>query len=47
MVFRCNPDGSQVECLGHNFRNPYEVAVIVMAAYGKVIMMMMVTAAPG
>ena len=27
MVFRCNPDGSSVECLGHNFRNPYEVAV--------------------
>ncbi|MBX2920880.1 MAG: c-type cytochrome [Chitinophagaceae bacterium] len=27
MVFRCNPDGSQVECLGHNFRNNYEVAV--------------------
>jgi putative membrane-bound dehydrogenase-like protein len=27
MVFRCNPDGSGVECLGHNFRNPYEVAV--------------------
>jgi hypothetical protein len=27
MVFRCNPDGSQVECLGQNFRNPFEVAV--------------------
>lgn len=27
MIFRCNPDGSSVECLGHNFRNPYEVAV--------------------
>lgn len=27
MVFRCNPDGSQVECLGHNFRNNFEVAV--------------------
>jgi putative membrane-bound dehydrogenase-like protein len=27
MVFRCNVDGSQVECLGNNFRNPYEVAV--------------------
>ena len=27
MVFRCNPDGSAVECLAHNFRNPYEVAV--------------------
>ena len=27
LVFRCDPDGSQVECLGANFRNPYEVAV--------------------
>ena len=27
MVFRCNPDGTNVECLGDNFRNPYEVAV--------------------
>lgn len=27
MVFRCNPDGSNVECLGHNFRNNYEVVV--------------------
>ena len=27
MVFRCDPDGSNVECLGHNFRNKYEVAV--------------------
>lgn len=27
MVFRCNPDGSKVECLGQNFRNNYEVAV--------------------
>lgn len=27
MVFRCDPDGSHVECLGQNFRNPYEVAV--------------------
>jgi putative membrane-bound dehydrogenase-like protein len=27
MVFRCNPDGSEVETLGHNFRNNYEVAV--------------------
>ncbi|MFI5130814.1 MAG: PVC-type heme-binding CxxCH protein [Chitinophagales bacterium] len=26
-VFRCDPDGSHVECLGNNFRNPYEVAV--------------------
>lgn len=27
MVFRCNLDGSEVECLGQNFRNNYEVAV--------------------
>jgi putative membrane-bound dehydrogenase-like protein len=27
MAFRCNLDGSQVECLGHNFRNNFEVAV--------------------
>ncbi|MBX3242367.1 MAG: c-type cytochrome [Chitinophagaceae bacterium] len=27
MVFRCNPDGSEVECLGHNFRNNFELAV--------------------
>ncbi len=27
MVFRCNPDGSNFEVLGHNFRNNYEVAV--------------------
>ncbi len=27
MVFRCNTDGSNVECLGNNFRNPFEVAV--------------------
>ena len=27
MIFRCNPDGSQVECLANNFRNNYEVAV--------------------
>lgn len=27
MVFRCNADGSSVEFLGQNFRNPYEVAV--------------------
>jgi putative membrane-bound dehydrogenase-like protein len=26
MVFRCNPDGSGFETLGHNFRNNYEVA---------------------
>ena len=25
-VFRCDPDGSHVECIGQNFRNPYEVA---------------------
>jgi putative membrane-bound dehydrogenase-like protein len=27
MVFRCNPDGSGMEVLGHNFRNNFEVAV--------------------
>ena len=27
MVFRCNPDGTNFEVLGHNFRNNYEVAV--------------------
>ncbi len=27
MVFRCNPDGTGVEWLAQNFRNPYEVAV--------------------
>lgn len=27
LVFRCDTDGSHVECLGSNFRNPYEVAV--------------------
>jgi putative membrane-bound dehydrogenase-like protein len=27
MVFRCDPDGSHVEVLAHNFRNNYEVAV--------------------
>lgn len=26
MVFRCNPDGSDFEVMGHNFRNNYEVA---------------------
>src|SRR3546814_3832490 len=27
MAFRCNPDGSELEVIGHNFRNPYELAV--------------------
>lgn len=27
MIFRCDPDGSNVECLGNNFRNNYELAV--------------------
>ncbi len=27
MVFRCDPDGKNVEVLAHNFRNNYEVAV--------------------
>ncbi|GAC1424504.1 MAG: hypothetical protein NVSMB67_24940 [Flavisolibacter sp.] len=27
MTMRCDPDGSHVEVLGQNFRNPYEVAV--------------------
>jgi putative membrane-bound dehydrogenase-like protein len=27
MAFRCNPDGTEVEVLAHNFRNPYELAV--------------------
>ena len=27
MIFRSDPDGSNVECLGNNFRNNYEVAV--------------------
>jgi putative membrane-bound dehydrogenase-like protein len=27
MVFRCNPDGSELETLGWNFRNNYEVSV--------------------
>ena len=26
MILRCDTDGSNVEVLGHNFRNPYEVA---------------------
>lgn len=27
MIFRCNPDGSELEVMAHNFRNNYEVAV--------------------
>ncbi|PHN08274.1 PVC-type heme-binding CxxCH protein [Flavilitoribacter nigricans] len=27
MIFRCEPDGSKLEVLAHNFRNNYEVAV--------------------
>ena len=27
LVFRCNPDGSEFEVLGHNFRNNYEATV--------------------
>ncbi|MES2732192.1 MAG: PVC-type heme-binding CxxCH protein [Bacteroidota bacterium] len=27
LVLRCNPDGSEMEVLAHNFRNNYEVAV--------------------
>jgi putative membrane-bound dehydrogenase-like protein len=27
MAFRCNPDGSRFEVVGHNFRNNYELAV--------------------
>ncbi|MCE9632550.1 MAG: NPCBM/NEW2 domain-containing protein [Planctomycetia bacterium] len=27
MVFRCRPDGSDFEVLGHNFRNNYEVTI--------------------
>lgn len=27
MVFRCNPDGTDIEVLGQNFRNNFEVAV--------------------
>src|SRR3546814_16227205 len=27
MAFRCNLDGSELEVNGHNFRNPYELAV--------------------
>lgn len=31
-IFRCNPDGSNVEILAHNFRNNYEVA---LDSYGR------------
>ncbi|MCB1122864.1 MAG: dehydrogenase, partial [Verrucomicrobiae bacterium] len=27
MIFRCDPDGSNLETLAHNFRNNYEVAI--------------------
>jgi len=27
MAFRCNPDGSNIEVLGHNFRNNFELCV--------------------
>jgi hypothetical protein len=33
MLFRCDPDGTHVECLGHNFRNEYESAV---DSYGNI-----------
>lgn len=33
MVFRCNLDGTEVECLGHNFRNNFELAV---DSYGSI-----------
>ncbi len=33
MIFRCNPDGSDFEVLGHNFRNNYEVTV---DSYGNI-----------
>ena len=32
MVFRCNPDGSELEVLAHNFRNNYEVAIDSLGA---------------
>ena len=32
MIFRCNPDGSELEIMGHNFRNNFEVA---LDAYGR------------
>lgn len=43
MVLRCNPDGSEVEVLAQNFRNPYEVAVDSYGTLCKVTMMMMAT----
>ena len=33
MLFRCDPDGTHVECLGDNFRNNYESAV---DSYGRI-----------
>ena len=33
MAFRCNLDGSQIETIGWNFRNPYELA---LDSYGNV-----------
>lgn len=33
MLFRCEPDGSKVECLGDNFRNNYEAAI---DSYGRI-----------
>ncbi|MGY3052041.1 putative membrane-bound dehydrogenase-like protein [Pedobacter sp. UYEF25] len=33
MLFRANPDGSNVECVGYNFRNAYEPAV---DSYGNI-----------
>lgn len=33
MAFRCDTNGTNVECLGYNFRNPYELAV---DSYGSV-----------
>jgi putative membrane-bound dehydrogenase-like protein len=33
MVFRCDTNGTNVECLGSNFRNPYELAV---DSYGSI-----------
>jgi putative membrane-bound dehydrogenase-like protein len=33
MAYRCNPDGSELEVLGHNFRNSYELSV---DSYGSI-----------